>query len=192
MDNILVALMSQLTSLTEEETLAIEESFPIKTFIKGTYLLQEGQVATDAYFVVKGCIRTYKLVDGNEKTIDFFTENQSVANFSSLANETPSKYFLVCMEDTTVAIVNSVKELELYRKHPRFETFCRSGMEQMMGSQQDYFSEFMMLSPKERYLNLLNEKPDLIQRVPQYQLASYLGIEPETLSRIRKQIMGSR
>jgi CRP-like cAMP-binding protein len=181
--------MSQLTSLSEEEALAIEESFPIRTFEKGTFLLEEGQVATDVFFVVKGCIRNYQIVDGEEKTLDFYTENQTAAEFNSLANKVPTTKNFICIEETTVAIINSTKENELYLKHPRFETFCRTGMEQMMGNHQNYLSTILTLSPKERYLNLLNEKPDLIQRVPQYQLASYLGVEPETLSRIRKQLM---
>ena len=189
MKNILVELMSQLTNLTEEESLAIEESFPMKTFKKGTYLLKEGQVAVDSYFIIKGCIRNYQLVDGEEKTIDFYEDNQTAANFNSLANKTPSKHFFVCIEETTVAIVNNLKEQELYKKYPRFEAFCREGMEQMMGNQQEDFLKFKVSNPEERYLILLKERPTLINRVPQYQLASYLGIEPETMSRIRKRII---
>lgn len=188
MKNVLVELMSQLTALTAEEALAIEESFPMKTCKKGTYLLKEGQVAADAFYLLTGCIRKYQIVDGEERTLAIYTEHQTVADFHSLANRLPTKHFYVCMEDATVAVVNSAKEQALYQKHPRFETFCRTGMEQMMGVQQDSMAELMVLGPKERYLKLLEDRPDLMQRVPQYHLASYLGIKPETLSRIRKQL----
>ncbi len=188
MEHILVQIMSEMTQLTTDEALMIEKSFPIETYTKGTYLLKEGQIAKDSYFVVKGCIRSYELCDGEEITLDFYTENQSAANFNSLTNSTPSTLHLVCSEETTVAICNDEKEKLLYEKFPRFETFCREGMEQMMGKQQEEISKFRNLTPKERYQNLLQERPDLIHRVPQYQLASYLGIKPETLSRIRKRI----
>lgn len=186
MKHILVEMMSRLTSLTEEEELAIENSIPIKTFTKGTYLLKQGQVAIESYFIIEGCIREYELIGGEEKTTAFFTEHQSVANFNSLVNKIPSKQNFICSEATTVAILNEEKEKKLYRKFPRFETFCRTGMEKMMGEKQEELTEFITLKPEQQYLKLQTERPDLLHRVPQYQIASYLGIEPETLSRIRK------
>lgn len=189
MTHIFVELMSQLTRLTEEEKLDIENAFSIETFEKGTYLLKEGQIARDSYYIIEGCMREYELMDGEEKTTGFFTEDQPVANFQSIANRTPSRRNLVCLENTTVAILNVEKESELYIKHPRFESYCRTGMEQMMGAKQEQLANFISMKPKQRYLKLMEERPELIHRVPQYQLASYLGIKPETLSRIRKQII---
>jgi len=192
MEHILVKVMSGMTRLNPEEVLAIENSFPMKTYSKGKFLLKSGQTAKDAYFVVEGCIRNFELADGEERTLDFYTENQSAADFNSLANSIPSSINLVCTEETTVAIINGTKEKELYQKFPRFETFCREGMEQMMGQQQAALAKFFKLNPEERYQNLLQERPGLINRVPQYQLASYLGIKPETLSRVRKRIFEKR
>lgn len=189
MKHILVEILSSLTTISEDEALDIEQSFPVKTYDKGTYLLKEGQIAKSAYFVVEGCIREYELRDGIEKTTGFFTENQSAANFQSLAGKVPSKQNFVCAEKTTVAVLNSEKEQELYRKHPRFETFCRTGMEKMMGDKHNELAEFISLKPEERYLKLQEDRPELINRVPQYQIASYLGIKPETLSRIRKRLI---
>lgn len=180
--------MSQMTSLSADEVKSIEESFPIKTFNKDHLLLKEGMIATDAYFVIKGCVREYELIDGEEKTTAFYTENQSAINFNSQANKIPSTKYFECVEETIVAILNGEKEKSLYKKHPRFEHFCREGMEQMMGAQQEALSRFIVAGPKERYLQLMKERPDLINRVPQYQIASYLGVKPETLSRIRKKL----
>ncbi|UNY99221.1 Crp/Fnr family transcriptional regulator [Zhouia spongiae] len=188
MSHILVELMSKLTRLTSEEELAIEESFPIRTFEKRALLISEGQTANNAYYVISGCIREYMLIDGEERTINFFTEEQSVINFDSLANGTPSKQNYECTEQTTVAVLNLKKEQELYARFPRFETFCRTGMEKMMGEKQSQLAEFVSLQPAQRYQKLQEERPDLINRVPQYQIASYLGIKPETLSRIRKKL----
>ena len=155
---------------------------------KNTLLLKAGQFSRDAFFVVEGCLRVYELIDGEEKTTAFYTEHQSAVDFSSMASQRPSKKFFVCAEKTTVAILSADKEKALYEKYPRFEKICRIGMEKMMGDNQDQFADFVMLKPEERYEKLQQERPELINRVPQYQIASYLGIKPETLSRIRKRL----
>ncbi len=191
MENTLVEMMSNFIDLNNAEKQGILEAFPIKTFTKESFLLKEGQIAKDAFVVIKGCIRKYYLHEGEEITSEFYTEFQSAANIDSMVNQKPSKYYLTCSEDTTVAIMNSEKENALYKKFPRFAEVCRVEMEKMLGTNQEELLVFKNSSPKERYLNLLEERPDLINRVPQYQLASYLGIKPETLSRIRKRISTS-
>ncbi len=185
MGHVLVNLMAQLTPLSEEEILAIESSFPIKSYAKGEYLLRHGAIAKEAYYLIKGCIRAFMLLDGEEKIIAIYTENQSVANFESITNHSPSKVSFVCNEDVEVAIVSVAREKALYQKYPRFETFCRDGLEQMLGAKQEQFSTFITLKPEQRYKWLQEKRPELINRLPQYQIASYLGIKPETLSRIR-------
>jgi len=188
MEHILVTLLSQLTEVSESEAEEVENTFPLKTFKKGTYLLKEGQVANDSYFVVQGCIRNYEILGGAERTIDFYTEHQSASNLNSLTTGNPSTINLVCTEDTTVAIFNPAKEKILYNKFPRFKALCMDGMEEIMSVQQQKIWAFHKMSPEERYQNLQTERPDLLNRVPQYQLASYLGIKPESLSRIRKRL----
>jgi len=188
MENTLVKLMSNFIDLTKEEEQGIREAFPIKTYTKETNLLKEGQIAKDAFLVIKGCIRKYSIEDGEEKTTEFYTEFQPAVNFDSISNKIPSKYYFTCTEDSIIAIMNSEKENALYKKFPRFGEVCRVEMEKMLGASQEKLSVFKNSTPKERYLKLLKERPNLINRVPQYQLASYLGIKPETLSRIRKRI----
>ena len=188
MNHILVELMSELTPLSENEKMDIETSFPIETYEKGTFLIREGQVARNAYYVIQGFIREYELVDGEEKTTAFYSEGEPAINFNSLTNQTPSKINFVCGEQTTLAILNAEKESKLYKKYPRFETFCRTGMEEMMGVKQGELTELIILKPEKRYEKLQQENPKLLNRVPQYQIASYLGITPEALSRIRNRI----
>ena len=188
MNHILVELLSQLTPLSENEKIDIEKSFPIKTFEKETFLIREGQISRNAYYVIKGLVREYKLINGEEKTTEFYVEGQPVINFDSIANQTPSTLNFVCAEETIVAVLNTKKEEELYAKYPRFETFCRTGMEKMMGIKQIKLTEFITLKPEKRYQKLQSERPELLNRVPQYQIASYLGITPEALSRIRNRL----
>lgn len=188
MKHVLVEMMSAMTTLSIEEEQAIISSIPIREYAKGTHLLKEGEVAQDSYFVIEGCVREYTLSDGEEITTAFFTEEQSVANFDSIANQTPSTYYLICNEDVTAATFNTDREQELYRRFPRFESFCRSGMEQMMGEQHEQLKERITLKPEQLYEKLLADRPGLLHRVPQYQIASYLGIKPESLSRLRRRL----
>lgn len=189
MKNTLVELMSNFIDLTKEEKESILQAFPIKTVKKGTDLLKEGQIAKDAFLVIEGCIRQYSVTEtGEENTTAFFTEYQSAVNFDSMANQRPSEYYFSCTEETSIAVINSEQESKLYTKHPRFAEVCRVEMEKMLGEAQGALSSFISSTPKERYLSLLKNRPNLIDRVPHYQLASYLGIKPETLSRVRKRV----
>ena len=188
MENDISKLVARFISLNEEETKAIIECIPIRTYKKGTVLLREGQVASECYFNLKGCVRLYYLVDGEERTTCFYTEEQSIASMASYVNRTPANHYLSCIEDTTLAVLHFEKEKELYRRVPKFESLCRVSMEDDFGKQQEMLASYITTSPEERYLNLLETRPELLQRVPQHQLASYLGVKPESLSRIKKRV----
>jgi hypothetical protein len=101
---------------------------------------------------------------------------------------TPSAHYLECVEDTIAGAGTPEQETEMYQNFPQAESLARIIGEAVMGERQDNLAEFKMTSPEERYIQLQKKRPDLIQRVPQYQLASYLGVTPESLSRIRKRL----
>lgn len=188
MENEVVQLLGQTLELSETEKQALIDFIPVKNFAKGTLLLQPGQVAQDGYYCFEGCVRSYYLVDGEEKTTAFYIEADSFAAFTSLKQQVPTEYYLACVEDCRLAVMNRDAEVELYQAFPRYETLCRGAMEESYGLQQDALAKFIMSSPEQRYLNLLETRPNLLNRVPQYLLASYLGVAPETLSRIRKRV----
>jgi hypothetical protein len=104
-------------------------------------------------------------------------------------SKTPSEYYISCIEDSVLTVSNSDMEVEINSKFPKFETMCRILSEELLAKQRIDFDAFKTSSPEQRYLNLLQSRPDLIQRVPQHQLASYLGIKPQSLSRLRARIM---
>jgi len=160
----------------------------IKTFQKGTFLLKEGQVATTCYYNHKGCVREYYLKDGEEKTTMFYLEDEPISSMLSSTRKIPSRHYLECAEETTLAIMSQEAEAEMFARYPELESACRVEMERRLGNYQEILATYITLSPEERYLNLLNNRPELLHRVPQYQLASFLGIKPESLSRIRKRI----
>ena len=185
--NKILEYLSKYTQVSKELETVIEENTFFKYFERGTVLLEQGSISTECYFVLEGCIRSYCIKDGEEKTVEFYTEEQ-VLTPSNYGTSTPSDYYLECTEDTIVSIGNPALETEVFQKHPELESLARVIAEKLMVGQQESFATFKMSTPEERYLNLLKTRPDLIQRVPQHQLASYLGITPESLSRIRKRI----
>jgi hypothetical protein len=101
----------------------------------------------------------------------------------------PSEYFISCVEDSIILISNTEMSVEINEKFPKFDTMCRMLSEELLAQKQIDFDKFKTSSPEQRYLNLLESRPDLIQRVPQHQLASYLGIKPQSLSRLRARIL---
>lgn len=188
MDNEIIRYLSKYMSVSKDLEDAIYESDFVRNYKKGTILLEEGKISNECYFIIKGCIRSYYINDGNEITTDFFTEDQSVTP-SAYGKKTPSGYYLECIEDTIAGVGTPELETELFQKFPQLESLTRVLVEAIMLKQQDTLAEFKMASPEERYLNMLKNRSDLLQRVPQHQIASYLGIKPESLSRIRKRII---
>jgi len=188
MENEIIKYLSKYMPISKEWEEAIIEYNLLRSYKKGTILLKEGQIANECFFVLKGCIRSYYIREGNEMTTDFFTEGQ-VANPSAFGTGKPSAYYLECIEDTVVCLGTVELENEAFEKYPQLESVCRILGEKMMAEFQTSFINYKISSPEERYLQLLKNRPELVQRVPQYQLASYLGITPESLSRIRKRLV---
>lgn len=188
MQDLLFDFISKYITLTEDEKNVLVELDLLRSVKKGTILLKEGQKSKESYFVLKGCIRTYYVLDIEEKTTAFYTEME-VLTPPSVINKAPSEHFISCVEDSILAVSTSDMEKEINSKFPKFELMCRVLSEELLAKQQINFDEFKTSSPEQRYLNLLQKRPDLIQRVPQYQLASFLGIKPQSLSRLRARIL---
>lgn len=187
MNNLLFDFISKYISLTEEEKNVLISLDLFRTVKKGTIILKEGQNSNESYFVLQGCIRTYYVIDSEEKTTAFYTE-MDVLTPPCVVSKTPSEYYVSCIEDCILFVSNSDMEAEVNSKFPKFEVMCRMLSEELLAKERIDFDEFKTSSPEQRYLNLLQKRPDLIQRVPQHQLASYLGIQPPSLSRLRARI----
>ena len=188
MQDILFDFISKYISLTEDEKNALLSLDIFRSVKKGTILLKKGQKSQDEYFVLKGCIRKYYIIDGEEKTTAFYTEMEGLTPHCAI-NNAPSEYFISCVDDTILIVANTDMGVELNTKFPKFQLMCGVLSEELLAKQQINFDEFKTSSPEQRYLNLLQNRPDLIQRVPLHQLASYLGMKPESLSRIRKRLL---
>jgi CRP-like cAMP-binding protein len=188
MQDLLFDFISKYIALTEDEKNAILSLDIFRPVKKGTILLKEGQQSKNSYFVLKGCIRTYYVLESEEKTTAFYTEMEALTP-PCVISKTPSEYYISCVEDTILVVSNADMGVAINRKFPKFEIMCRILSEELLAKQQIDFDAFKTSSPEQRYLNLVQKRPDLIQRVPQHQLASYLGIKPQSLSRLRARIL---
>ncbi len=184
----LINYFLRITNLTTDEINVLTESMVIKKFNKNDYLAKEGQFNKDTFFLLEGCVRQFKTIDGNDITTNFYTEEQWIISLENFQGKSASKYNLICTEDTTVVIGNEEKAQELFKKFPRFETISRQIMETVFMEQQNLMTTYITDKPDQRYLKLLETRPDIFQRVPQYDIATYIGVKPESLSRIRKKI----
>ncbi len=151
-------------------------------------MLKEGQRSENNYFVLKGCVRKYYVINGDENTTAFYTEMEVLTPHCAL-NKTASEYYISCIEDSILIVSNAAMEAEMNNRFPKFQQLCGLLSEELLAKQQIEFDQFKTSSPEQRYLNLLQQRPDLIQRVPQHQLASFLGIKPQSLSRLRTRIL---
>lgn len=188
MQEILFDFISKYITLTEDEKNVLVSLDLFRTVKKGTNLLEQGQKTKESYFVLKGCIRVYYMIDGEEKTTAFYTELEGLTPHCVIT-KTPSEYYVGCVEDSILLVSNDDMSVEVNSKFPKFDTMCRMLSEELLAKQRMDFDEFKTSSPEQRYLNLIQKRPDLIQRVPQHQLASFLGIKPQSLSRLRARIL---
>lgn len=189
MKKVLSEFLIKTAVFSDNEINELLELLTVESVKKNTVLVKEGQICNACYFVLRGCLRQYVIADGIEKTTAFYTEEQAVNFFTSYTKQTASSSFLCSTEESILLIGNPTQEAELYIKFPKLAQLTQKMVQQDFGKTQDDFTKFITSSPEERYLNMLNEQPELLQRVPQHQLASYLGITAGSLSRIRKRIL---
>jgi CRP-like cAMP-binding protein len=168
---------------------AIIENTHVESFSKGTVIQKEGEVCTRCYFILSGCVRQYQIVNGEEKTTAFFTEGQASVLYSSYIEARPSEYYLSCVENCTLIVGTREQEKKLHQQHPGLAHLINTLMPQDYDRIQNHLSSMISNSPEERYLNLIATQPHLLDRVPLNQIASYIGVTPESFSRIRKRIL---
>lgn len=175
--------------LTEEELNLIDTYFEIKKLKKKEFLLQGGNICNFIGFIAEGSIRHFHIKDGIEKTCDISFENYWVTDFQSFTHNTPCIMNLQAMEGITIFVIRKENLYKLYNECNKYETFGRLMAEQVAQRATEIAMSLSSDKPEERFRNLIKNQTDLFQRVPQKYIANFLGISPESLSRIRNRII---
>lgn len=167
----------------------VKDLFDLRRIPEKTTLLEEGDVSKYLYIVTKGCLRLYVIKeDGREVTAQFFFENQMVASMESAFTGKPGRMYLESIEVSEVVIVRLSDFKKITEHFPGMEKFLINFLQQRLLYYTDLYTSFILNSPEERYEKLLKDNPEMIVRVPHHYIASYLGITPVSLSRIRSRI----
>ncbi len=176
-------------ALDEEEARLLEGRTSQRKIKRRQFILQEGDVCKHYTFVVEGCFKMYGLgKKGTEHNIQFATENDWIADIGSFHSEAPSKLFIEAIEPSLILQIQKQDLLHLYVHLPKFDRNFRVIIENKFIELQNYVLQNISSTAKERYLAFLENYPKLAMRLPNTQIASYLGITPEFLSTIRKDI----
>src|SRR5262249_619282 len=186
---ILRAYLQARAAFTDEDLDFIRKMLVVKNLRSGEVLQRAGDVAKYASFVARGCLRSY-VIDpkGKEHIVQFAPENWWLADNTSLAAGTPSLYFIDAIEDSDVLLIDPLSHEELVERVPGYAAAFRKGLQRRAAAREERIVNTLSKSAAERYLDFLATYPSIATRVPQWMLASYLGVSPETISRIRKKL----
>lgn len=186
MSELLIKNVSKHVQLTSEEEDIILSLFTPRKFRKHQYVLQEGDVCRHETFIVSGLTRTYEVNDkGQEMVMQFGPTDWWVGDLYSFLTDTPSKVNIDCLEDSETLQITKANQEILFQKVPKMERHFRIMMKKAYISAINRISSAMSKSAAERYQEFLERYPLIEQRVPNHQIASFLGITPQSLSRIR-------
>ena len=185
--------ISSKVSLTPAEWEKLSEICVFKTFDKGEFLLREGAQSADLIIVVQGCIRTYRSdSQGRIRINSFAIENGWAGDAQSVEAGTPSKFSIDAIEQTTVVLINNLKFDALCREIPRLNQFLTDNLKECLSGSRGQIDLVTIPTADDKFRSFSMYHPELLTRVPQYMIASYLGITPESLSRIRKKLAKER
>ncbi|HTE10633.1 MAG TPA: Crp/Fnr family transcriptional regulator [Chitinophagaceae bacterium] len=177
-------------TLTKEDMALIKSVFLPKKMRKGEFLLREGDIAKHAAFVCKGFLRSFVIDNkGKEHVIQFAPENWWISDKGPAADNKPASLFIDAIEDAEVLLLDITGHTTLVAKIPGYASSFRTGMQKRTEAKDKRIVHALTATAEERYNDFLATYPSIARRVPQHMLASYLGITPETLSRIRRKAM---
>ncbi|GGK32194.1 cyclic nucleotide-binding protein [Yeosuana aromativorans] len=185
----LLKYMNDYVTLTEEEKDFLVSKVICRKYLKGQYIVQQGDICKYSCFVLSGCTKTFYMdPQGQEHIVMFSIEDWWSSDIGSFINQTPADFNIQCLESTELAMFSYDVIEELYSEIPKLERFFRQVTERGLIASQKRIVRSFSLSAKEQYIYFRNQYPKIDQRIPQYMIASYLGITKEFLSKIKSQL----
>lgn len=179
-DQLIEILKKDKQNWSQFQDLFVDIEIPSKTV-----LLHDGEVSRQIFNIKKGCLRQWFNKDGKDITVQFYFEGQSVASIDSFLNKQPSIFTIESIEPCTINSIDKETFDKLNELYPEFKERLQDYLFQRFRNYAQLFLSHIKDSPRERYEDLVKKRPDIIKRVPQHYIASYLGITPISLSRIR-------
>ena len=184
---------NEAVTLSKEEEELIKKHLTPKKLRKKQYLLQEGDVSKFVAFVQKGVLRSYSIDEkGGEHIIQFAIEGWLISDLSSFMTGKPATYTIDALEDCELVLISRSAHEDLLRTLPKYETWLRLLITGAYIALQRRVTSIISLSLEDRYTSFVEIYPNIVQRVPQHMIASYMGLTPETLSRVRKKMQASK
>ncbi|OYX23151.1 MAG: hypothetical protein B7Z06_10650 [Flavobacteriales bacterium 32-35-8] len=184
----LLKYINKYVSLTQEETDVLVSKVIYRKYLKGQYLVQQGDVCKYSCFVISGCTKTFYMDDeGQEHIMMFSIEDWWTSDMSSFINQTPADFNIQFLENTELIMIPYDIIEELYERIPKLERLFRKIIEKAFIASQKRIVRNLSMTAKDRYVYFRNQYPLIEQRIPQYMVASYLGITKEFLSKIKSQ-----
>ena len=176
-------------SLTDEELNFIAERTTISELKNKTFYLEKDQVQNEMSFLYQGLVRSFYIDEkGNEITIQFIKEGEYIADYSAFITQKPTKFYIQCIEPCILVNISFLTIQEAYFEFKNFENYGRKIAEAILVNKQNRIESFLFQNAESRYLNFLKQNPSLINRISITHLCSYLGIERQSLTRIRKKL----
>lgn len=185
----LLEYISRYVTLNEEEEAILLSKVNYRKYLKGQYIVQQGDVCKSSSFIISGCTKTFYVDNkGQEHIVMFAIEDWWTSDIGSFITQTPADYNVQCLEPTEAIQFSYNVQEELLEKIPKLERLFRKMLERAFVSSQKRIVRNFSLTAKERYLYFKEQYPSMEQRIPQYLIASYLGITKEFLSKIKSQL----
>ncbi len=186
----LIDYINKHVALTTEETEKVIAKVNFRKYLKGQFVLQQGDICQHENFVMSGCLKTFYVDENGDEHIAMFAiEDWWCADLGSFVNQTPAQYNVQCLEPCTLAQFSAENQELLFSEVPKMERFFRIILQNAFIASQKRIINTLSLSAEERYQQFRLQYPQIEQRVPQYLIASYLGFTPEFLSKIRAKII---
>jgi CRP-like cAMP-binding protein len=182
----LLGSIQKVIDLSPEEIDVVTALFKQKTYKKGEFFLEEGRICKQVGFVAKGLLRYYINHEGEEKIYDFSQENEFVCNYESFLPQLPSSKNIQALEESEVFVISHADLQVFYANVRGGERFGRIAIEAVFVKLLQDISSMYTDTPELRYERFLTKHADLQQRISQYHIASFVGVKPQSLSRIRK------
>lgn len=186
----LLDYINRVVALTEEEESILSSLISSRKLLKGQYFLQQGDVCKFSGFVISGCTKTFYVdEEGQEHVVMFSIEDWWTSDMGSYITQKPADFNVQCLENTELVQFSYENQQQMMQAIPKLERFFRIIVERAFVASQKRIVRNMSMSAKDRYLLFRNEYPKIEQRIPQYLIASYLGITKEFLSKIKSQLI---